>query len=102
MGPSCYDPLYVYVECMEVMTALCEAANYALLHKGLLLSAALLARIGADSIGHEVVDSERFGRFLAALVKAVTYCDDKEFRRLGFETVSGIHSRLRWLYSYTG
>ena len=28
--PSCYDPLYVYVECMECMTALCEAANYAL------------------------------------------------------------------------
>ena len=85
---------------MEVMTALCEAANYALLHKGLLLPAALLARIGAkDSVGHEVVDSDMFGRFLSALVRAVTYCDNEEFRRLGFETVSGIHSRLRWVSS---
>lgn len=94
--PSCYDPLHVYVESMGCMSALCEAANYALLHKGLLLSAALLSRIGADSVGHDVVDSERFGRFLAVLVRAVTYCDNEEFRRLGFETVSGIHSRLRF------
>ena len=97
--PSCYDPLYVYVESMGCMTALCEAAaDPALLRMGLLLSAALLERIpAADSIGHDVVDSERFGGFLAALVRAVTYCDEEELRRLGFETVSGIHSRLRWV-----
>ena len=103
--PSCYDPLFVYVESMGCMTALCEAAaaDPALLRKGLLLSAALLARIpAADSVGHDVVDSERFGGFLAALVRAVTYCDAEELRRLGFETVSGIHSRLRWVGSVHG
>ena len=96
--PSCYDPVHVYAESMECVTALCAAAgDHALLRKGLLLSAALLRRINADSVGHDVVDSERFGRFLGTLVRAVTYCDDEELRRLGFETVSGIHSRLRWV-----
>jgi hypothetical protein len=94
--PSIYDPLFIWLESMEATVSFLEHNNCAFLHKGLLLSNGLLARINKNSIGYDVIDSHLFVAFLQALINAVTFSDLAEFRQLGFKIVSGIHARLQF------
>ena len=82
--PAVYTPLHLLRTAAEHVVTLLKETHEVRVHKGLLLLAALLARVPPDSLGPEVPGDPRLDSLLPPLVTVIVHQDVAELRRLGF------------------
>jgi hypothetical protein len=79
--PCVYSPLYVFQRCLYLIVLLMKYSEELIVHKGLLLTNAVLAVLSEGSVPCSVLESPIHREFVESLSKIMIYCEVEDFRK---------------------
>lgn len=83
--PFVYSHQYVFLNCLPLLGHLLEKKDDAAIHKGLMLSKALLNKILESSLPNECLEAKAHSSFPQLLIRVMTYCDNLELRKTALD-----------------
>ena len=83
--PLVYSHHHVFLTCLSLVNTLLQDKEHIPIHKGLVLSRALLDKLGIRTLPGDSLEAPAHSSFPQLLVRVMTLCDNRELRLLALE-----------------